>query len=309
MSNSLVPQAKDFSSAEVKLIRDTIAPNATEKEFELFIYRCKNMGLDPLKPGQIFFIKYGTGPGTIVVGREGFRVRASKTGKHTGTKVGTIRGEKNEVIGAWCEVYRSDWQHPARAEVFLSEYNTGKSQWAKMPITMIQKVAEAAALRMAFPDELGGLYLREEMDQAEPEMRTVTHADKVDEMIEHAKADVFERKNVVRKNPGDHRIMFGARYSGKTIAEAVERDGHPEFQKWLEVLRSISKKNGYATLPPDHGLVAKLYEDYCRELKANAREEAPLTEEEELLVERMASDLKGGYQYTPEDALRDRSKK
>ena len=35
-----------------------------------------------------------------------------------------------------------------------------------MPETMIQKVAEVHALRMAFPDELGGLYSDGEMDQA-----------------------------------------------------------------------------------------------------------------------------------------------
>jgi len=166
MSNITPVAPREFTDREIALIKETVAKGATAEEFKLFIYRCLHMGLDPLKPGQIYFVKYNNNPGTIIVGREGFRSRAARTGKHAGTKLGVLRDDKGKCIGAWCEVYRSDWEHPAREEVSLAEYNTGKNQWAKMPETMIKKVAEAAALRMAFPDELGGLYVREEMDQA-----------------------------------------------------------------------------------------------------------------------------------------------
>ena len=154
-----------LTSEQIALVRDTVAKNATNDELQLFLYRCKAMGLDPLKPGQIHFIKYGNGPGTIVVGIDGFRARAAATNKHSGTKRGILRDEKGHCVGAWCEVYRADWREPAREEVSLSEYNTNKGPWAKMPETMIKKVAEAAALRMAFPDELGGIYTSEEIDR------------------------------------------------------------------------------------------------------------------------------------------------
>lgn len=159
-------QKADWTPEQIKLIRDVVARGATDDELKLFLYRCKNMGLDPLKPGQIYFIKYGSSPGTIVVGIEGFRSRAASTGKLTGIKRGVLRDSNDKCVGAWAEVFRSDWKESAREEVALSEYNTGKSNWAKMPETMIKKVAEAAALRMAFPDELGGVYTNEEMDQA-----------------------------------------------------------------------------------------------------------------------------------------------
>jgi phage recombination protein Bet len=167
MSNVPVVVQREFNESEVSLIRETVAKGATPDEFRLFLYRCQHMGLDPLKPGQIHFVKYGSSPGTIIVGIEGFRSRAAKTGKHSGTKRGVLRDSCGNCIGAWCEVYRSDWTQPAREEVSLQEYNTNKAQWAKMPETMIKKVAECAALRMAFPDELGGVYERAEMDQAE----------------------------------------------------------------------------------------------------------------------------------------------
>lgn len=157
----------DFTPQQMDLITRTIAKGATQDELKLFLYRCKNLGLDPLKPGQIHFVKYSNGPGTIVVGIEGFRVTAHRTGKLSGIKRGALKDEAGKLIGAWAEVYRTDWTHPAREEVPLDEYDMKRGPWSKMPETMIKKVAEAAALRMAFPEALGGVYEASEMDQAD----------------------------------------------------------------------------------------------------------------------------------------------
>lgn len=51
------------------------------------------------------------------------------------------------------------------ATVYFSEYTTGKNLWVKKPLTMIAKVAEVHALRMAFPDELAQHYIEEEFEQ------------------------------------------------------------------------------------------------------------------------------------------------
>lgn len=170
MSTQVTTHEHQFTQEQLGLIKSTVAKNATDDELKLFLYRCKNLGLDPLKPGQIHFVKYGSSPGTIVVGIDGFRAKAQRTGKLTGVKRGLIINEDGECEGAWAEVYRSDWVHPAREEVDMVEYNTGKAMWARMPRTMIKKVAECAALRMAFPDDLGGIYAEEEMQQASHEV-------------------------------------------------------------------------------------------------------------------------------------------
>lgn len=52
------------------------------------------------------------------------------------------------------------------AKVYFSEYNTGKQQWASKPRTMISKVAEMHALRMACPEEMGQEFIEEEMGEA-----------------------------------------------------------------------------------------------------------------------------------------------
>jgi len=159
--------AGQFTKEQLQLITSTVAKGASPQELQLFLYRCKLMGLNPLKPGQIHFVKYGNGPGTIVVGIEGFRSIAGRTGKLAGIERGATKDEKGVLIGAWAKVYRHDWTHPAHEQVPFKEYDTGRGPWQKMPETMIKKVAEAAALRMAFPDDLGGVYEAAEMSQAE----------------------------------------------------------------------------------------------------------------------------------------------
>lgn len=164
MKELALTEKYSMSSDQLQLVRDVVAKGATDDELELFLYRCKAMGLNPLKPGQIHFVKYGTAPGTIVVGIEGFRAMAQRTGQLEGIKRGVIRNSSGQCIGGWAEVYRKGWKVPAKEEVSLAEYHTGKNPWNRMPETMIKKVSEAASLRMAFPDELGGVYTQEEMN-------------------------------------------------------------------------------------------------------------------------------------------------
>src|SRR6185369_10119200 len=63
------------------------------------------------------------------------------------------------------------------ATVYLSEYSTGKNQWATRPKTMLSKVAEMHALRMAFPEELSKAYIEEE---STPVKVDVTVSDPID---------------------------------------------------------------------------------------------------------------------------------
>lgn len=218
MSN-LVVQG-ELTKDQMALIKSTVAKGASDDELKLFLYRCKHMGLDPLKPGQIHFVKYGNNPGAMIIGIDGFRSRAASTGKHTGTKRGVIRDDNGKCIGSWCEVYRSDWTQCAREEVSLVEYNTGKSNWQKMPETMIKKVAEVAALRMAFPDELGGMYSDDEMDQAKP----VTE-------VKNVLDDLKKEKEAIHNDPGLYVVTFG-KYRGKSLKE-IDMFELDNYKNWV----------------------------------------------------------------------------
>ena len=73
------------------------------------------------------------------------------------------------VVGGWCKVFVEGYDVPIYDSVAFEEYATRKrdgklgGSWAKMPGTMIRKVAMVHALREAFPDEFQGLYDAAEM--------------------------------------------------------------------------------------------------------------------------------------------------
>ena len=171
--------AKKDWHERIDLVKKTVAIGASDVELELFLYQAKRLGLDPLSR-QIHFVKRKRWSsdlnayeevGTVQVGIDGFRVLAERTGKLAGIKRGVLKDDKGQLVGGWAEVYRIDWSHPAREEVSFTEYcqttKDGKPMglWGRMPETMIKKVAEAAALRMAFPADLSGIYADEEMPQ------------------------------------------------------------------------------------------------------------------------------------------------
>ncbi len=49
------------------------------------------------------------------------------------------------------------------ATVYFDEYSTGQNLWSKKPKTMLAKVAEMHALRMACPEEMSQLYTEDEL--------------------------------------------------------------------------------------------------------------------------------------------------
>lgn len=173
-----------YTPEQMQYIRNKVCKYADDAELTQFFYRCSVLKLDPLMPGQIYFFKFKKrnpkpgedeySPGTIVVGVDGFRSLAQRTGLLSGIRRGVIRNAKGECTGGWADVYRKGWDQPAHLEVSLKEYaDPWKDAWKNMPESMIQKVAEVAALRMAFPEALGGIYSHEEMDQARRQEREV----------------------------------------------------------------------------------------------------------------------------------------
>ena len=177
---------------EVKLTPDIVRnylvagdPKAvTFQELAMFINLCKFQGLNPWLR-EAYLIKYGTSPATLVTGKEAFMKRAERHPQYDGFKAGIIvvSGEEinyregmfalpsEEIVGGWAEVYRKDRSVPYRAEASISEYAGKKKdgsmngQWQSKPATMIRKVALVQALREAFPEELGAMYIAEEQGQ------------------------------------------------------------------------------------------------------------------------------------------------
>ena len=185
-----------FDREQLELIKTQIAPGASDGELELFVQQCRRTGLDPFSR-QIYAVmreqsvKDERGGWskvkkmTIQTSIDGFRLIAERTGKYAGQVGPFWCGPDLKWVDVWLSdtppsaarvgVLRSDFAEPlyavARWDSFAQKNREGKavSQWATMPDVMVAKCAEAQALRRAFPNDLSGLYTRDEMQQADSE--------------------------------------------------------------------------------------------------------------------------------------------
>ena len=186
MSNALQLATYTLEGGQVlsaTTVKNYIAPGATDQEVLYFIELCKAQKLNPFVR-DAYLVKYGSQPAQIIVGKDVFLKKAGENPYFDGLKAGIVVVDKNgdvkeregslkvpgdELIGGWCEVYLKNREYPTKCLVSLDEYiqkkkdGTVNSMWSSKPCTMIRKVAQSQALREAFPNELRGLYEKEEM--------------------------------------------------------------------------------------------------------------------------------------------------
>lgn len=160
---------------KVQEVKAIFADNLTDAEFSIFVNIGKMLGLNPFTR-EIWAVKYQDRPAAIFVGRDGYRKKAQELEEYDGHRAMAVysndsfslengepkhsfgAGDRGKLMGAYCVVYRKGCRVPFSVYVDFQEYNTGKSNWAKMPATMIAKVAEAQALRGAFQGIFAGTY-------------------------------------------------------------------------------------------------------------------------------------------------------
>ena len=196
MSKALMAvEFKSLSGLDVKLDAETVKNTltrgngkVTDQEVMMFLRTCQAKQLDPFENGEVYLIKYDDKtPAQLVVGCHAYVRRADHFPDYRGCKHGitVVRRSPNgevtviqkegscvykalgeELIGGWCKVYRERRAGQVDeyfVEVSLEEYNSGKSNWAAKPATMIQKVAKSQAFRAAFPNEYEGIYTVDEI--------------------------------------------------------------------------------------------------------------------------------------------------
>jgi len=162
-----------WSPDELDVIRQRIAPGASDAELAHFAQECAHRGLSPFR-GEIYGImrwdsdagKKVLSPQVSVAGR---RTIADRTGLYGGQSAPLWCGPDGQWHEVWLEggppaackveVFRKDFDQPivgiARYASYVQVDKNGnpKGLWKTAPDYMLHKTAEAAALRRAFPDE------------------------------------------------------------------------------------------------------------------------------------------------------------
>ena len=159
-----------YTNEQVAVIKQHVAQGATNDELVYFLQVCKAQNLDPFSK-QIYFVKRGSQM-NIQTGIDGYRAIAEQSGK--------LAGIDDPIFDT------EDAKHPGKATVTVYKFTKGQKvaftasarwleyypgdkmgfMWNKMPYLMLGKVAEALALRKAFPKNLGNIYTEEELQSA-----------------------------------------------------------------------------------------------------------------------------------------------
>jgi phage recombination protein Bet len=173
----------DETLSRLQTVRNVLAPDLNDQELQLFSLVSQRSGLDPFAK-QIYAIKR-QGRVTFQTGIDGYRSTAARTGQYEGTS--------DPEFGPWLD---KPFSHPEWARVVAYRFQNGRLveqpataywdeyypgakngvptqrdqgfMWLSKPRVMLGKVAEAIALRKAFPYVLADLYTDEEMEQAGP---------------------------------------------------------------------------------------------------------------------------------------------
>ena len=197
----MIVSGRALSAEETGLLKtlgDSIYPGAVPESILMVVDYCRNAGLNPmLKPVHIvpMSVKQKSRTGgkdeyvwrdVIMPGVAHYRTQASRSGEYLGKTEPEFGPDVNAKLGgvdvtypAWCKVTvrRAVGHHVAEftaKEIWTENYATSgresaapNAMWKKRPYGQLAKVAEAQALRMAFPELLGGSNTAEEMEGKE----------------------------------------------------------------------------------------------------------------------------------------------
>lgn len=196
--NPAIAKEFDVTPADWRVLVDQIFPAAkTVEAVVMALSYCRSRNLDIFKKPVHIVPMWSSALGrmveTVWPGIAEIRTTASRTGEYGGidavefgpmkkqTFKGTTGGSRPEQIEKKVEfpewasvvVYRFVKGHKVafHAKVYWEETyaSVGKTDvpndmWAKRPRGQLDKCVEAAALRKAFPEELGGIFAAEEME-------------------------------------------------------------------------------------------------------------------------------------------------
>ena len=183
-----------FTTQQVAVLRHMGVEGAPAEDLEVFFHACKRSGLDPFLK-QIHMIKrmvwnpqtqQKEPRWTIQTGIDGYRLMGRRAADRARQDMWVGEPEWLHDDGTWRPAWTKRWGAPiaARVKVYrgghsftgianFDEYVQTKqngspvAMWEQRPAGQIAKCAEALAWRLAFPQDMAGVYIDDEMHQAD----------------------------------------------------------------------------------------------------------------------------------------------
>lgn len=276
--------AFDWTPEQLRIIKDSCAPGASDMEFSALIYVARVKRLDPMQK-QIYFIKRNVYNSetkryeqrwTFQTAIDGFRGKAQSTGQSDGQDEPDFSyDEQGRLLCCKVKVYRKGIGRPFVGVAHWSEYVQLNSDgnvtkmWADKPHVMLSKCAEAQALRKAFPDELAGLYVPEEMGE-EREETAAAAVTVIDAARPAAAAPAPTVQPVIEHKPLREDPVRTNEEPGETIPELMARwKGALFTAQTLAECDKLGREIGKRLQPgtPEHDAALALYKARKVELK------------------------------------------
>lgn len=268
-------QQVQFNDAQVAALRHLGVEGASQGDLDVFFHVVKRTGLDPFAR-QIYMLSRRTRDAdgnwvskqTIQTGIDGYRLIGRRAADRAGVKIRVSPPEWCTREGEWRPVWSEQWGLPLAARITIhrdgepftavalfDEYKQAKrdgaltSMWAQRPAGQIAKCAEALAWRLAFPQDLAGLYVEDELhhadassgQQARPQResaaavldereRVVEHQDDPspdEQLAEDRITDAQQRKlGALMREAGiterDHALSFVSQTIGRVVGSRSE---------------------------------------------------------------------------------------
>lgn len=242
-------------TAEEQELIYALYPKAPRAEVYKLMLLSEKAGLDPLlNQSQLILRRNKDGDEwvdswQVLFGRDAYLIVADRSGNFDGIEVTYEVNDKQVLVSATATVWRKDANHSFRVQVYLNEYKGTAFIWNTKPRTMLGKVAEAQALRRAFPNLLVGTYIPEEFEQSpapEPErepasncwLDTKENQQKVKDFLLKNKMDTVTATNLIKswteqQLPNKEAVIGMARAAIEALNAFDKTPQEPAAESWL----------------------------------------------------------------------------
>jgi phage recombination protein Bet len=262
--------------------------DCTDVEWTIFVETCRTYRLSPMRKQMYLVGRWDNTQRRIVytpqISIGGLRLLALRTHEFEGTTEPEWGDEEGNWYKLWPKgkgkhpyaarigVYRRNFRAPVWGVAYFHELAQKKKDgnltkfWDDMGIHMILKDALADALRGAFEEECGGIYLHEEMNQADADsqvVRIIPAVDISDENTNEALRETTKNKATTQQNGNGHtngneqsanlqQLVNRAKNRAKTLGLTST------IEEWLCLVQEATGEEGLRDVDINAARIAKI---------------------------------------------------